>query len=232
MTQADTIQAAAENYYSLKDESSYNVLYNLIQKPLEMYVYRNYLKAISEARDAVADTSIIIWNKIHLYNNEWRFTTWMYTIARNVSLAKIKDKKRLKYKTHFDSVDDDRYFEDVSYEDGFVEEHLKVDLDEIIEKQLDETEYDMFVDRYFNGLSERDLVNKYERPLGSIKTIVRRGRRKITAYINDEPFYYKDRPKVYKPIVKRVVKNPTHKVPWNKGLTKQQMEEYKNNIRK
>ena len=49
-----------------------------------------------EARDAVQDSFIKIWKKIHEYDSKIKFTTWMYRIVTNTAIDRYRSIKRHK----------------------------------------------------------------------------------------------------------------------------------------
>lgn len=48
----------------------------------------------NDARDAVQESFIRVWKHIHNYNENMKFTTWLYKIITNICYDKMKSKKR------------------------------------------------------------------------------------------------------------------------------------------
>ena len=46
-----------------------------------------------EAKDTVQETFIKVWMNLQAYNSEKKFSTWIYAIATNLCLDKLKSKK-------------------------------------------------------------------------------------------------------------------------------------------
>jgi RNA polymerase sigma factor, sigma-70 family len=64
--------------------------------------YQSYVFVLSfrllwnedDARDAVQETFIRVWNYLSGFNSEMRFSTWLYKIATNICYDRLKSTKR------------------------------------------------------------------------------------------------------------------------------------------
>lgn len=67
---------------------------------VENYQYMAYSLAFrllgneDDAKDLVQETFIRIWTKLPSYQNDKKFSTWMYSIATNLCLDKLKSSKQ------------------------------------------------------------------------------------------------------------------------------------------
>jgi RNA polymerase sigma-70 factor, ECF subfamily len=55
-----------------------------------------------DAEEATQETFIKLWKNLNRFNNEMRFTTWLYKIVVNLCYDKIKSVKRFRNKIEFD----------------------------------------------------------------------------------------------------------------------------------
>ena len=55
-----------------------------------------------EARDTVQETFIKVWVNLRSYQSDKKFSTWIYTIASNLCLDKLKSSKHSKYSGSID----------------------------------------------------------------------------------------------------------------------------------
>jgi RNA polymerase sigma-70 factor (ECF subfamily) len=70
-------------------------------KPI-MQEYTDYLFALAfrllrndeEAKDAVQETFIKVWQNINTYSEKVKLSTWMYKICTNLCFDKLKSKKK------------------------------------------------------------------------------------------------------------------------------------------
>jgi RNA polymerase sigma-70 factor, ECF subfamily len=54
-----------------------------------------------DAEEATQETFIKVWKNLNRFNNEMRFTTWLYKIAVNLCYDKIKAEKRFRNRIQF-----------------------------------------------------------------------------------------------------------------------------------
>jgi RNA polymerase sigma-70 factor (ECF subfamily) len=53
----------------------------------------------TDAEDVTQDTFIKIWQNINKYNNQFKFSTWIYKITCNICYDKLRTKKKIEYVT-------------------------------------------------------------------------------------------------------------------------------------
>jgi len=80
-----------------------------------------------EARDTVQETFIKVWVNLSSYQSDKKFSTWIYTIATNLCLDKLKSSKHNKYSGSID----DRISELISSE-NIEQTIINAELGEII----------------------------------------------------------------------------------------------------
>ena len=72
------------------------------------YVYSiafRFLNNISDAEDIVQDCFIRIWKNIHRYNEQYKFSTWVYKIVTNLCFDLLRQKNRNKIIDYYESPD-------------------------------------------------------------------------------------------------------------------------------
>ena len=77
----------------VKDPTAFKKLVEMYQQFAYNIAYKILLNE-DDAKDAVQETFIKIWNHIKNYRKEIRFTTWLYKIVVNLCYDKLKAKKR------------------------------------------------------------------------------------------------------------------------------------------
>lgn len=73
-------------------------LYELLMRRHNQKLYRTircYLKREGEAEDAMQDTYLRAYEKLHQFRNDSRFSTWLIRIGINTALGKLREAKRL-----------------------------------------------------------------------------------------------------------------------------------------
>ncbi len=88
-----TLQQIAMKFVNNRNEKNFTELVNRIKPGLTSYVYR-FLEDKETSNDMVSKTFITIWEKIDQYNDQYNFSTWAYTIAKNECLHYIRENKK------------------------------------------------------------------------------------------------------------------------------------------
>ena len=82
----------AENFTTSRSEKDYKVLYDKIKPGLENYVF-NVVKDNEAKDDIVTNTLTKMWTKIDQYDPQYQITTWLYRIAYNTAIDKVRSLK-------------------------------------------------------------------------------------------------------------------------------------------
>jgi RNA polymerase sigma-70 factor (ECF subfamily) len=72
--------------------TAYEVLFHRYYKLLTQFCYR-YLGSTEEAEETVSDTMFNVFNNIQSFEQRASFKTWVYKIAHNLSLSKLRKKQ-------------------------------------------------------------------------------------------------------------------------------------------
>ena len=89
----ESIQSIALNFIDNKNNTTFTILLNRLKPGLLSFAYK-YVKDGDLAQEVVAQTSIVIWEKIAQYKPEYNFSTWVYAIAKNEALGQIRTKQK------------------------------------------------------------------------------------------------------------------------------------------
>ena len=77
------------------DEQAYSELVNRYRDRLMNFVFQ-YFGDMDLAEDIVQDTMLKLYQKKHYYKEIAKFSTWIYTIAKNLAYTELRRKKRRK----------------------------------------------------------------------------------------------------------------------------------------
>ena len=91
------------------DERAYVELVNRYKDRLLNFVFQ-FLGDLEQAEDVVQDTMLRLYEKKHYYKEIAKFSTWIYTIARNLANTELRKKKRRKT-TYLSQLSKERQFE-------------------------------------------------------------------------------------------------------------------------
>jgi RNA polymerase sigma-70 factor (ECF subfamily) len=162
-------------------EKDRNRLATIIYPKLQFHI-KNILKSNPHHTEEVLHYTIEkIFRCFYQYNNQWKFNTWIYTIARNESLAYLKDLKKaqttdIEVVTHlFDNVDDSS---DVKERETQTSELYQLTI-RTIQSMDDGIEKAILVDRELNNMKCAEISEKHNMNLNTVKTKLRKARRTV-----------------------------------------------------
>ena len=158
------------------DINAYNELVKRYKDRLLNFVLR-YLNNVEQAEDVVQDTLIKLYTHASYYKNVAKFSTWIFTIAKNNALTELRKNKRKKTDSLW--TDDGQVIDINSKEeslDSKVQNEIAIDQ---LNKFLDEIPENFrmaVVLRDFQELSYEEISKILEIPIGTIKSRINRGR--------------------------------------------------------
>lgn len=72
---------------------SFNIIVNKYEVPILRFIY-NLIKNTQTAEDITQDVFITVYNKLYLYKSEYKFSNWIFQIARNKCIDYIRKNKK------------------------------------------------------------------------------------------------------------------------------------------
>lgn len=158
------------------DINAYNELVKRYKDRLLNFVLR-YFNNVEQAEDVVQDTLIKLYTHASYYKKVAKFSTWIFTIAKNNALTELRKNKRKKTDSLW--TDDGQVIDINSKEeslDSKVQNEIAIDQ---LNKFLDEIPENFrmaVVLRDFEELSYEEISKILEIPIGTIKSRINRGR--------------------------------------------------------
>jgi len=158
------------------DINAYNELVKRYKDRLLNFVLR-YFNNVEQAEDVVQDTLIKLYTHASYYKNVAKFSTWIFTIAKNNALTELRKNKRKKTDSLW--TDAGQVIDINSKEeslDSKVQNEIAIDQ---LNKFLDEIPENFrmaVVLRDFQELSYEEISKILEIPIGTIKSRINRGR--------------------------------------------------------
>ena len=128
-----------------------------------------------------------LYEKKHYYKEIAKFSTWIYTIARNLANTELRKKKRRKT-TYLSQLSKERQFEipavqddvDQSLQNEFINDRIQSAIN-----NLPEHFKVVIILRDIQELSYEEISNIVEVPLGTIKSRINRARIQLQAELLD-----------------------------------------------
>jgi RNA polymerase sigma-70 factor (ECF subfamily) len=158
------------------DINAYNELVKRYKDRLLNFVLR-YFNNVEQAEDVVQDTLIKLYTHASYYKNVAKFSTWIFTIAKNNALTELRKNKRKKTDSLW--TDDGQVIDINSKEeslDSKVQNEIAIDQLNKFLDQIPENFRMAVVLRDFQELSYEEISKILEIPIGTIKSRINRGR--------------------------------------------------------
>tara|TARA_B100000767_G_C19707297_1_gene511119 strand:+ start:111 stop:704 length:594 start_codon:yes stop_codon:yes gene_type:complete len=192
------LQDSKKNNFSYKDEelilqfqqgneNAYVELVNRYKNKLINFTF-NYLGDRDLAEDIVQETMLKLYEKRHYYKEIAKFSTWIYTIARNQANTELRKRKRRNISFLSQMTKNGKDFDLDSKSPDLINELHNTYLSKRINKAiqlLPEHFREVIVLRDIQGLSYEDIGLVMDAPLGTIKSRINRARIQLQAELHD-----------------------------------------------
>lgn len=192
------LQDSKKNNFSYKDEelilqfqqgneNAYIELVNRYKNKLINFTF-NYLGDRDLAEDIVQETMLKLYEKRHYYKAIAKFSTWIYTIARNQANTELRKRKRRNISFLSQMTKNGKDFDLDSKSPDLINELQNTYLAKRINKAiqlLPEHFREVIVLRDIQGLSYEDIGLVMDAPLGTIKSRINRARIQLQAELHD-----------------------------------------------
>ncbi|MGH2585232.1 MAG: sigma-70 family RNA polymerase sigma factor [Dehalococcoidia bacterium] len=154
-------------------------------------VYSVALRVVADpalAQDAAQDVFLRLWRRPEAYDaSRGRFVSWLVSVARNraVDEVRMRGRRRVRELGEFSSMEDPP--------DGRAEDPqlaVQVQADRVAVRralaQLPEDQRKALEMAYFSGLTQQEIAEQLQQPLGTIKTRTRLAMRKLRTLLSAE----------------------------------------------
>ena len=163
------------------DLYAFDLIVKRYKDQLLNFVYR-FVGNQEEAEDIVQETFLRVYRKRKAYKRIAKFSTWIYTIAGNLSRTELRRRKRRKLFSVADMGYEDRDYE-ISDEEYNPENYVEgVIQEEIIHKEINNLSpkfREVIILRDVQELSYEEISKIIRVPIGTVKSRVNRGRLKL-----------------------------------------------------
>ena len=163
------------------DVGAYNQIVYRYKDRLLNFIYR-FLNDLDRSEDLVQDTLLKLYTHKDSYKEIAKFSTWLYTIAANLSRTELRKIKRRKTFSVTELSHDDREFIIKSTDVGPGEENFSQNFEKNVQRALAELPDDfktIIILRDIQELSYDEISKIVEVPLGTVKSRINRGRVKL-----------------------------------------------------
>ncbi len=164
--------------------------FNLLIRQYQPYAFAIAFRLLcdeQDAKDVVQESFIRIWKNLHRFDHRVKFTTWIYKIATNISLDRLRIKKR--HSQIFSVTDIVEISETMTDEQGFDEIYSNAQLAQIIMKlteDLPTKQRLVFILRDLEDLTVEEVCKISGLTIGSVKTNLHYARRTIRTWLSQQ----------------------------------------------
>lgn len=163
---------------ALKDNSWYGLLVEKYEKKMFRYVKRISGVSNETAEDLVQDIFLKVYMNLDRFNRKMKFSSWIYRIAYNETISYWRrNRKRMAADISLDGNDalrsvlkDSKHNAEFVYQ-GIMDNQLRETV-----LGLDEKYREVILMKYYEGKSCREISDLLHKPLGTVTTILNRGR--------------------------------------------------------
>jgi RNA polymerase sigma-70 factor (ECF subfamily) len=161
-------------------ERDRNRLASIMYPKLKYFIWK-FFNDHDETDEVLHNTLFKIFKGLESYNDKFRFTTWIYTIAKNESLLH-KHKLKQQFAVRLDTMLTPPPIEDTSLK-NFEKELYMDSLYSMTRVEMQELpsciEKDILIDKEINLMKGNEIAEKYSMNLNTVKTKIRKARRML-----------------------------------------------------
>ena len=161
------------------NKAAFSLLVERYVSPIYKFSYR-YVRNGPDAEDVSQETFLRVWKNLDKFEQDKNFKTWIFTIAKNVSLDFLKRRKSTPFSVlgegddAVDAILAPYVAVTDTSEDSFDRGLLKGDFDTAL-AQLPERYREVMVLRYTDNLKFREIADRLHEPVDTVKSRHRRG---------------------------------------------------------
>ncbi|RSK25592.1 RNA polymerase sigma factor SigW [Bacillus sp. HMF5848] len=154
------------------------------------YICYRMLGNRHEAEDIAQEAFVRAYVNINSYNMNHKFSTWLYRIATNLSIDRLRKKKPDFYlDAEVDGTEGlNLYSQIATNDDGPEEEVEQIELKQTVEDaimRLPEKYKSVIVLKYIEELSLKEISDILDLPIGTVKTRIHRGREALRGLLRN-----------------------------------------------
>lgn len=169
-------------------EECFGDLVKRYQGPLVNYLFR-MVRFSDEAHDLAQEVFIKIYRALDRYDPQYKFSTWLFRIAQNAAIDRIRKRRVHTVSMDRPSADaDDGVWEFPSADPNPYRDSRNRERGDAIQGAIDALPWEyreLIVMRHYGELSYEEIARAKEMPLGTVKNKLFRGRQMLKEGLAD-----------------------------------------------
>lgn len=177
-TDSDTDAAVVQK--TLVERDSFAVLIARYEEKLLRYLRRLGVHNLEDRQDLLQDIFIKVYRNLNAFDQNLSFSSWIYRIAHNETMSWFR--KRSVRPEYFMVSDSDSVLGMLASKDDSENFHVTQEVGEEIQKSLallPDKYRDVLMLRFFEEKSYEEIADILEVPLGTVATLVYRGKERL-----------------------------------------------------
>ncbi len=159
------------------DQQAFCSLVNAYQRPVMSLTYR-MLSDVEEAEDAAQETFLRAWSRLHQYNPEHKFSTWVFSIANHHCIDRLRKRRVTVVPLDDSPVVFSLQGSEDRPEESLLDRESAQEMQALVE--LLPPEYRMpLILRYWQDCSYQEIADVMELSLPAVKSRLFRARQKL-----------------------------------------------------
>ena len=171
-------------------EDSFEELVKRYQRPIVGYVFR-MLGDYDSSLDVTQEVFIKVYNSLHRYSSDYKFSTWLYRIAHNATIDHIRRNSSNTQSIETDSADGSYQLQiesrEPSPEKDRERKEWKAEIEAVV-KRLPTAYRELILLRHSQDLSYDEIAEVTGLPLGTVKNRLFRAREMMREIFIDRGF--------------------------------------------
>ncbi len=172
---------------SKKDEKAFETLYDLYSKLIYSLIV-SVVKKQDEAEDVLQEIFLQVWEKATTFEStKGNVYAWMVTLARNRAIDRIRSKDFRKQRQEVEDTEIDMMHNPT--EKNPLDSLVVGERAEIVKsalQQIPTEQREVIQIAYYGGYSQSEIAAKLNLPLGTVKTRMRQGMRKLQTLLREQ----------------------------------------------
>jgi RNA polymerase sigma-70 factor (ECF subfamily) len=155
------------------DEAAFATLIRRYEAKLQVYVTQ-IVGVAEEARDLVQETFIRVWRNLGSYDRSFRFSTWLFRIARNLAIDQLRRRRApvISLDQGEDDEGDELRIDPADLRRGPLGELANRELAQALAREIEHLPaayQELVLLRHFVGLAYNEIADLKRMPLGTVK---------------------------------------------------------------
>jgi len=181
----DQDDASLAHQVAAGSAAAFEVLYDRYSRAVLSFATR-MLGDRQSGEELVQEVFVRAWKQAHTYSaDRGSFVTWLLSITHNMAIAETRRRGRRPQRA--ESADPALVLANVTDNEPSVEAHLELGaLRDVMSRAiatLPESQRIAIELAYFRGLTQREIADVLNQPLGTVKTRMRLGMRKLKEFL-------------------------------------------------